>query len=276
MVVLGGADGWRHGETFTSGHTVGVDAPAHAGSWELRVYAGVDARSGKVRYRTRTVHGTRTAARRALAELVDTVQYGPSFGAEAPLSVLLDPWLAAKESIWSAGTLGETRSIIRHHLLPRLEAVPVGAITTVQIDGLLADVRRTRSAGTVNRVRGVLHAALAQAVRWEWIWSNPASNATRYEAGPRRHDVPPPDTVIKVLDWLKASDPVLMLFVRLAATTGARRGEILGLCWDDVDLVAGRVRLVRGLIDATGVRCCRNARRRTRTASTSTPKPSSC
>jgi len=45
---------------------------------------------------------------------------------------------------------------------------------------------------------------------------------------------------------------MLMTFVRLAATTGARRGEILGLSWADVDLVHGRVRLVRGLIDAAG------------------------
>ena len=83
------------------------------GSWELRVYAGVDARSGKVRYRTRTVHGPRAAARRALADLVDTVQSGPAFGAEAPLSTLLETWLAAKESIWSAGTMGEARSMHR-------------------------------------------------------------------------------------------------------------------------------------------------------------------
>lgn len=43
-----------------------------------------------------------------------------------------------------------------------------------------------------------------------------------------------------------------MMFVRIAATTGARRGEILGLSWADIDLVSGRVRLVRGLIDAAG------------------------
>ena len=42
------------------------------------------------------------------------------------------------------------------------------------------------------------------------------------------------------------------MFGRLAATTGARRGEILGLSWADVDLENGRLRLVYGLIDAAG------------------------
>ena len=37
--------------------------------------------------------------------------------------------------------------------------------------------------------------------------------------------------VIKVLESLRRTDPTLMMFVRLAATTGARRGEILGLSW---------------------------------------------
>mgnify|MGYP001166960221 CR=1 FL=1 len=58
--------------------------------------------------------------------------------------------------------------------------------------------------------------------------------------------------VTKVLESLRRTDPTLMMFVRLAATTGARRGEILGLSWADIDLVHGRVRLVRGLIDAAG------------------------
>lgn len=58
--------------------------------------------------------------------------------------------------------------------------------------------------------------------------------------------------VTKVLESLRRTDPMLMMFVRLAATTGARRGEILGLSWAYVDLVHGRVRLVRGLIDAAG------------------------
>ena len=129
----------------------------------------------------------------------------------------------------------------------------VGAITTAQIDQLLCELGGSvLSAGTVGRIRGVLHAALAQAVRWDWIWSNPATNAMRIEVGPRCHVVPEPAVVSHVLESLRRTDPMLMMFVRLAATTGARRGEILGLSWADVDLVHGRVRLVRGLIDAAG------------------------
>ena len=42
---------------------------ARSGAWEVRAYAGVDVRSGKRRYVTRTVHGSRASAERALRAL---------------------------------------------------------------------------------------------------------------------------------------------------------------------------------------------------------------
>ena len=44
-----------------------------SGSWELRVYRGTDPETGKRRYATRTVRGTKRAAQRALVDLVDDV-----------------------------------------------------------------------------------------------------------------------------------------------------------------------------------------------------------
>jgi len=209
--------------------------------------------TGKVRYRTRTVRGPKAEAATALRLLVASVQAGPAFGAGASFATLLEAWIAAKEPGWSRSTLRETVSIVARHVGPRLGRVPVGAVTTAQIDQMLSDLARTGlSPGTIGRIRGVVHAALAQAVRWDWIWSNPASNAIRIEVGPRCHVVPAPGVVIKVLEWLRTNDPALMMFVRLAATTGARRGEILGLSWADIDLDNARVRLVHGLIDAAG------------------------
>ena len=224
-----------------------------SGSWELRAYSGVDARTGRERYISRTVRGSRRDASRGLRELVAVAATGRAIGAASSFATLIDGWLGAKEHCWSATTMTNTRSLVKCHLLPRLGPVPVGAVTTVQIDVLLADLSRTGlSAGTVNRIRAVIHAALAQAVRWDWIWSNPASLAGRREAAPKAHEVPKPEIVASLMASLRVSDPVLMLLVRLAATTGARRGELLGLSWSDVDLERGRVRLVHGLVDASG------------------------
>ena len=67
------------------------------GSWELRAYAGVDALTGKFRYRMRTVRASKAVAAQALGELATSAQAGPMFGAPASVSTLLDAWIAAKE-----------------------------------------------------------------------------------------------------------------------------------------------------------------------------------
>jgi hypothetical protein len=44
-------------------------------SWQLRVYLGVDAHSGRPRWATTTVHGTKRYARARLAEFVEHADY---------------------------------------------------------------------------------------------------------------------------------------------------------------------------------------------------------
>lgn len=91
------------------------------------------------------------------------------------------------------------------------------------------------SPGSVQRIHGVLHHALAQAMRWEWIWSNPAASASPPRTEPAEMRPPTPEEVGRLLEHVKVHRPLLHLFLILAATTGARRGQLLALKWADVD-----------------------------------------
>jgi integrase len=46
---------------------------------------------------------------------------------------------------------------------------------------------------------------------------------------------PDPDQVVRVFHLAQESDPELAIFIMLAASSGARRGELLALRWSDVD-----------------------------------------
>ena len=152
-------------------------------SWELRIYRGVNAKTGKQQWSTKTVHGSRRYATRQLAEFVDTVRVAESHAGN--VGQLLDRWMAAASPDWAPTTVSQTRSVINRHLHPHLGHLPVAKLTTADIDDLYGHLRRAGghdgkplSAGTVHRIHVVLHRALAQAVRWDWIWINPATTAT--------------------------------------------------------------------------------------------------
>jgi hypothetical protein len=73
----------------------------------------------------------------------------------------------------------------------------------------------------------VLHRALAQAVRWEWIWLNPASSASPPRLEPAEVRPPTPQHVAALLESVRSSAPDLYVDLRLAVCTGARRIS----CW---------------------------------------------
>jgi hypothetical protein len=164
---------------------------------ELRVYLGTDPETGQRRQETRTVRGSRTQAQRELRSLAALASVGSTVGARTTLDELLERWFAASEPNWAATTVRSTRSIIDCQLKPKLGHVLLRELQTVTIDDFYASLRvngsfqgGSLSRGSVLRVHGVLHRALAQAVRWERIWSNPATTASPPAWSRRRCGLP--------------------------------------------------------------------------------------
>jgi integrase len=108
------------------------------------------------------------------------------------------------------------------------------------------------SASAVREVHSVLSGSFRQAVVWGWAGHNPAKLATAPASG--RAEVSPPDAeaVARLLTAAMEEDQELGLFVRLAVVLGARRGELIGLKWRDVDLARGEVLIASGVVRVAG------------------------
>jgi integrase len=92
---------------------------------------------------------------------------------------------------------------------------------------------------TIRQIHSILSGAFASAVRWEWIERNPAGSAKLPKPRPRSPGSPTPEIVAKVIATARELQmDLLALYLWLAAVTGARRGELCGLQWDDIDLDA--------------------------------------
>lgn len=98
--------------------------------------------------------------------------------------------------------------------------------------------RGKRTPATVNRYLAALSHMFTIAVKeWDWVGENPLCKVTKLKEPRGRVRYLLEDEREALLRWCRESDnSCLYLVVVLALSTGARKMEILGLCWDDVDL----------------------------------------
>jgi integrase len=103
--------------------------------------------------------------------------------------------------------------------------------------------------GTLARVHVVLRAAFAQAVRWGWVWDNPIERAHRVVTVTRELRPPTPQELRALLEHVAARDRQFHTLLVLAAFTGARRAQLLGLRWHNVHLATKRVSFSAGWVE---------------------------
>jgi integrase len=101
---------------------------------------------------------------------------------------------------------------------------------------------RQRSPATVNRYLNTLsHALTVASVEWEWFEENPLRRVRRLKEPRGRVRFLSDDERERLLEACRqSSEDRLFPLVVLALSTGARRGELLGLRWPDIDLERGQ------------------------------------
>lgn len=224
------------------------------GVWEVRVEAGRDPVTGRRRQISRTVRGGKRDAQKVLNKLASEADTGTHSGTDVTFRELADRWLALTEGDLSVTTARRYRDLLKNHITPALGTVKVHAIRPAQLDALYAGLITDKglAPASVRQVHAVIRRAMQQAVRWGWIATNPAANATP----PRipKPDLSPPDVeqVGRLLARANETYPELGRFLHLAASTGARRGELCGLRWRDVDRDASAVVIRRAIVEVAG------------------------
>jgi integrase len=205
------------------------------GAWRLRVVVGYR-RDGQPRQASRTVHGTRRNAQSELAKFLAEAEKD-----EAPLvgnmsvGAYLDHWM---EHVRAHRQPDTTRN---YALRCKRFKQEFGSVRLDKLKSHHLDAAYRRwlleglSPATINSYHGVLSSALGQAVKWGLISRSVAPLATLPTVARRRMTVPDVETVRLLVTKAEDSDPVLSAAIMLAALTGCRRGELLGLRWSDVE-----------------------------------------
>ncbi len=226
-------------------------------AWELRAYAGVDPVTKRQKYVTRTFRGGKREADEALARLVTEVSGGGHAAQDATVGDLVRQWLDLAKPELSPTTARGYEWIIKTYIFPTLETVPLARLKAAQLDRFYAKLRESGgqdgkplSAATVRQTHAILRRALQQGIRWGWIAVNPAAMASPPRVRAQHLEPPGPEQVIQLIEAATKLDPDFGCYLLVAATTGARRGELCGLQWHDVDLQDRIVTISRSVVEA--------------------------
>lgn len=211
-----------------------------SGRWQARFTVGRDPGTG--RQMQKSVYGdTQQEARKVMAQAIAALDEGAYMEpSKFTVGKWLDTWYAEYLGGVKVRTKEQYEMQIRVHIKPAIGAVKLSALTPVMIQKLYNDIQRKGlSPKTIKNLHGVLHKALAQAVRLGFLRSNPASASILPRIN--KAGIKPLDSA-QLTNFLKAIEghPMERLFI-VTVFTGLRMGEALGLTWDCVDFISGTI-----------------------------------
>lgn len=145
-------------------------------------------------------------------------------------------------------TFERHEQIIRAHIEPALGRMKLKALTPAHVRSLhRAKLDSGLAPATVRKIHSTLHKALSQAVSDGLIPRNAADVKAPRPAPEEMRPLSEAEARTFLEAAREAGDRFEALYV-LAITTGLRRGELLGLRWDDADLECGTLRVGRALV----------------------------
>jgi len=215
-------------------------------TWRIRFDGEPDPDTGKRRQVSITFRGTKREAEAHLARLIAEANEGVQHGHDATVDQLLTAWFARARL--GPATRVDYASAMKH-IPPPFRRLPVWKVRPHHLDQLYGTLERDGlSATRIRRVHNILRTALGQAVKWQWIARNPATDASPPPVPAAKIQPPSPDDVRRLI--LAADhDPQLGTYLRLSAHLGARRGEVCALRWSDINLDTGEVTIQRAWSD---------------------------
>ena len=152
----------------------------------------------------------------------------------------------------SPKTFERYAELLRMHVTPNIGAARVQKLRAVDLSELYAKLLRGGrgdgrglSARTVGHVHRVLHRALGHAAKWGVVQANVAALVSPPRVASVEIEILSADAIKAMLAKIRGR--TLYPIVLTALGTGARRGELLALRWQDIDLDRAVARVEQSL-----------------------------
>jgi len=164
---------------------------------------------------------------------------------------LIEEYLSVREVNAPPHTLSRLNHVLHKQVLPRMGGMKVADVTPRHVQEVLVNpwVKIAKYApSTVHTYYLTVGGLFTYAVKHGITELTPCRNVTLPTVARPKREVFSPEQVKQLLEAIPASS-WFRTFLIVALATGMRKGELLALKWGDVDLVKGRLTVVRSLSD---------------------------
>ncbi|KAF0194377.1 MAG: prophage LambdaCh01 site-specific recombinase phage integrase [Bacillota bacterium] len=224
-------------------------------SWQVIIEAGFDG-NGERKRLYRTVEGTKKDAEKVMNQLLSELHQGTLIE-PSKLSVqeYLRGWMKTYvEPNLSPTTIDGYRVNIEKHIIPSIGHIRLQELSPLHLQRFYSeklkngrvDGKGGLGAKSVIYIHRNIREALDHALRMQLIPRNVADLVTLPKAKPFKSAVYDEDQIKALVQVAQGTD--MELPVTLAAALGLRRGELLGLKWENIDLEKRTINVCNNLV----------------------------
>jgi len=167
-------------------------------------------------------------------------------GSNLKIRELLDRWLEGRRKIVEMTTFKTDKSCIDHHLIPYFGDLALAELTTSNVKDWMQEVHIENK--TVNNALAPLRAIYREAFEDGLIDINPMA---RIRNLPNRTEEVDPFSIEQVGEILSACEGQFRNLIKFAFYTGLRTSELIGLKWDNVNLIEKKA-YIRNVVTKQG------------------------
>jgi integrase len=201
---------------------------------------------------------TKTGIHRKLRDAITARDQGKLTRSPSEIESLgefLDSWHEIQsKSVWEFKTSENAALDINRYIKPVIGNIRLDSVTPEMIMRAYVKIKETHnlSESSINHVHRILKTAFNSAIKLRKIVVNPMDGVDAPRVRKIQQKVLEEHEILGIINSLESETTQWKALWRITLLTGIRQGEVLGLCWNEVNFENNTIRIVQQLQRQTG------------------------